>query len=104
MYGYLRTVTLATPEREHPPAPEPEAPRPAVIRLIAFVVGSASLGAEIAAARLLAPYFGASTIIWANTIATVLVALSIGYAIGGGLADRRPHLSGLCGIVLLAAS
>jgi hypothetical protein len=59
------------------------------VRAIAFVVGAASLGAEIAAARLLAPYFGASTIIWANTIATVLVALSIGYAVGGKLADRR---------------
>src|SRR5205823_8649701 len=73
------------------------------IRLIAFVVGSASLGAEIAAARLLAPYFGASTIIWANTIATVLVALSAGYAIGGRLADRWPHLRGLCAVVLIAA-
>ena len=46
------------------------------MQAIAFVVGAASLGAEISAARLLAPYFGASTIIWANTIATVLVALS----------------------------
>ena len=54
------------------------------------------------AARLLAPYFGASTIIWANTIATVLVALSIGYAVGGALADRRRDLTGLCGVVLLA--
>src|ERR1700733_9635662 len=54
------------------------------LRVVAFFVGAASLGAEIAAARLLAPYFGASTIIWANTIATVLVALSVGYAIGGG--------------------
>ena len=62
------------------------------LRLIVFVVGAASLGAEISAARLLAPYFGASTIIWANTIATVLVALSIGYAIGGRLADRRRDL------------
>jgi spermidine synthase len=69
-----------------------------------FVVGAASLGAEIAAARLLAPYFGASTIIWANTIATVLVALSAGYAIGGRLADRRGDLRGLCGVVLAAAA
>jgi spermidine synthase len=83
---------------EHRPAP-----RPLVIRTIVFVVGSASLGAEIAAARLLAPYFGASTIIWANTIATVLVALSAGYAIGGRLADRRTDLRGLCAIVLSAA-
>ncbi len=78
-------------------------PRLAVIRAIAFAVGAASLGAEISAARLLAPYFGASTIIWANTIATVLVALSAGYAIGGRLADRRADLRGLCEIVLVAA-
>jgi spermidine synthase len=76
---------------------------PRLIAGIAFVVGAASLGTEIAAARLLAPYFGASTIIWANTIATVLVALSAGYAIGGRLADRRGDLRGLCSIVLLAA-
>ncbi len=78
-------------------------PRPRLVRAIAFVVGAASLGAEISAARLLAPYFGASTIIWANTIATVLIALSAGYAIGGRLADRRADLRGLCAIVLAAA-
>ncbi len=68
-----------------------------------FVVGAGSLGAEIAAARLLAPYFGASTIIWANTIATVLVSLSVGYWLGGRLADRRADLRGLCTVVMLAA-
>ncbi|MBV9473937.1 MAG: fused MFS/spermidine synthase, partial [Solirubrobacterales bacterium] len=77
---------------------------PLALRAIAFVVGAASLGAEISAARLLAPYFGASTIIWANTIATVLVALSAGYALGGRLADRRADLRGLCAIVLLASA
>ena len=74
------------------------------IELLAAVVGAASLGAEIAAARLLAPWFGASTIVWANTIATVLVALSAGYWIGGRLADRDPTLAGLSRVVLVAAA
>ena len=69
-------------------------PLPLLLEVVVFCVGAASLGAEIAAARLLAPWFGASTIVWANTIATVLVALSIGYAIGGRLADRNPTLPG----------
>jgi spermidine synthase len=71
--------------------------------LLVFVVGSASLGAEIAAARLMAPFFGASTIVWANTIGVVLVALSIGYWLGGRIGDRHPHLRGLCLLVLAAA-
>jgi spermidine synthase len=70
--------------------------------LIVFVVGLSILGAEIAAARLLAPYFGASTIVWANTIGIVLVALSIGYWYGGKLADRNPTRDGLYRLVLLS--
>ena len=72
--------------------------------VLIFVVGSASLGAEIAAARLMAPFFGASTIVWANTIGVVLVSLSVGYWLGGRLADRHPHLRGLCLLVLGAAT
>jgi predicted membrane-bound spermidine synthase len=72
--------------------------------LLVFVVGMGSLGAEIAAVRLLAPYFGASTIVWANTIGVVLVALSLGYWLGGRLADRRPELRALCQVALLAGA
>ena len=41
--------------------------------VVVFVAGISTLGAEIAAARLVAPAFGASTVVWANTIAIVLV-------------------------------
>jgi spermidine synthase len=71
---------------------------------LVFVVGGASLGVEIAAARLLAPYFGASTIVWANTIGIVLVALSAGYWFGGKVADRNPDPARLGALVLLAAA
>src|SRR5688500_19299231 len=71
--------------------------------LLVFVVGTGSLGAEIAAVRLMAPYFGASTIVWANTIGVVLVALSVGYWLGGRLGDSRPRLRDLCFVVLAAA-
>ena len=40
---------------------------------------------------------------WANTIGVVLVALSLGYWLGGRLADRHPTMRGLCLLALTAA-
>lgn len=73
------------------------------LEVLVFFVGAGTLGAEIAAARLLAPWFGDSTIVWANTIAIVLVALAVGYGWGGRLADRNPSATRLAGIVLVAS-
>ena len=74
------------------------------IYALTFVGGAASLGGEIAAARLLAPWFGDSTLIWANTIGVVLVALSVGYWLGGRIADRDPTARRLAQIILAAAA
>src|SRR5918992_3466334 len=70
---------------------------------LVFGAGIGALATEITASRLLAPYFGSSTIVWANLIGIVLAALALGYVVGGRLADRRPEPRLLGSIVLAAA-
>jgi spermidine synthase len=75
----------------------------AALAALVFGAGTGSLATEIAASRLLAPYFGSSTIVWANLIGIVLAALAFGYWLGGRVADRRPEPRLLGAIVLAAA-
>ena len=72
--------------------------------LVAFLVGAGTLATEISASRLLAPFFGASTVVWANIIGLTLAYLALGYWLGGRLADRRPEARVLGAILLVAAA
>jgi spermidine synthase len=73
------------------------------LRPLVFIGGFSSIGAELTASRLLAPYFGSSTFIWASLIGLTLAFLSFGYLIGGRIADRRPEPRLLYGVSALAA-
>jgi spermidine synthase len=77
--------------------------RDAALAALVFCAGIGSVATEITATRLLAPYFGSSTVVWANVIGLVLAALAVGYWLGGRLADRRPSARLLGSIVLVAA-
>mgnify|MGYP003545106571 FL=1 len=80
-----------------------ERPGSLALGALVFGAGIGALATEITASRLLAPYFGSSTIVWANLIGIVLAALALGYWLGGRIADKRPRPSLLGAIVLVAA-
>src|SRR5439155_17065810 len=71
--------------------------------VLVFISGMTSLALEMCASRLLGAYFGTSLYIWASLIGLILVYLTVGYFIGGRLADRYPSEEALCTITAMAA-
>jgi MFS family permease len=56
--------------------------------LLVFLGGFALLVLEIIGARFLARDFGGSSYVWISQIGVILIALALGYAVGGALADK----------------
>jgi spermidine synthase len=73
------------------------------ISVAVFLSGAALLSLEIAASRVLAPYFGNSLYVWGALIGVVLAGLSTGYWVGGIIADRYPQPRLLVGMLAIAS-
>ena len=85
---------MAKQPRRASQAKEPEIKEKGVVGLYlyfaVFLSGGSILVMEIAAGRVLAPHFGNTLYTWTSMIGIILAALSLGYSIGGRLADQKP--------------
>lgn len=52
--------------------------------------GAIIMALEILGTRIVAPYYGVDLYVWASLISITLISLSIGYYLGGVIADRIP--------------
>src|SRR5882724_10348489 len=76
--------------------------RSAAAATLVFIGGFIMMVLEIIGARFLAKDFGSSFHVWVSQIGVVLIALALGYYLGGALADRWHRLSLLVGLLLPA--
>ena len=73
-----------------------------LLYLIAGWSGFFVMGIELLGGRVLAPYFGSSIYVGGAIITVFMLALSVGYLLGGRASLRAPNLKRL-GVILLAA-
>lgn len=73
------------------------------IYLTSFLCGVTVMGVELSATRLLAPYFGTSSIVYTVVIGLIMISMSIGNVLGGRSADKHNNLGRLFMLLWAAA-
>ncbi|MBK6590077.1 MAG: fused MFS/spermidine synthase [Acidobacteria bacterium] len=73
-----------------------------ILEITVFVCGALVMIFEIIGSRILSPFIGASTYIWTSLIGVILASLSLGYWLGGRLADNRPDVKILASVIFAA--
>ncbi|MGD8884305.1 MAG: fused MFS/spermidine synthase, partial [Gammaproteobacteria bacterium] len=74
------------------------------ILLTAVLCGALVMAIEVMGSRVIGPFFGVSLFVWTSLITVTLVALSLGYAFGGYLADRYSSPKYLYSIIMVAGA
>lgn len=72
------------------------------LEIIVFFSGAVVMVYEMVGSRVLAPFLGTSIIIWTSLIGIILGSLSLGYWLGGKLADKKPSRRYFSMIILIA--
>lgn len=67
---------------------------------IVFLCGAVVMVFELVGSRVMAPYLGTSIFVWTSLIGVILGSLSLGYYLGGKLADKNPSLEIFSYIIL----
>lgn len=70
--------------------------------LTVVMTGGGILMLEVLGSRIVGPFFGVSLYIWTALISVALIALSLGYWVGGVVADRRPVAKGMYSLIAAA--
>jgi len=76
----------------------------AYLLLTAMVCGAMVMVIEVLGSRVIGPFFGVSLFVWTSLISVAMVALALGYALGGALSDRRGTASYLYLIIFCAGA
>jgi MFS family permease len=75
-----------------------------ILLAIGFLIGVAVMGLQTATTRPLTPHFGSDIYVWSALISVTMMAMMVGYYVGGRFVDLAPR-SGALGIgVLIAAA
>lgn len=75
-----------------------------ILELIVFAGGASVMVLELVGSRILAPYVGTSLYVWTSLIGLILGSLSLGYFVGGKLADAKPSYRSLAFVLFISAA
>lgn len=74
-----------------------------ILEIVVFFCGFTVMTFELVGSRILGPYFGTSIFVWTSLMGIILGSLSLGYYLGGKIADKKSSVSILSLIIFLAA-